>query len=626
VSRLALVLIVGLVVCSFGSLSASTSPTRLMEQAIKARSQGDTAGAVQTLEEAVQVAVRKEQKMLALLMLGDCQLHAEQYEQAIDTYQNLIDLQPGMEEEAEARFRQAQAYLMLGQIAKTRELCRDLKKRFPKSEFARLATHLQKSAATAAGQSAAMPEAAPAKSPVTEDDTPAAIKSEPVSGSKLAGRQKPQTSQIPRSEVEPVLEAAPVSGKPTAANTRVAALPKKPVMLTNKDLEEMNARSVGPSRRPQEDSPDADATEAESQDAVTKNETSESEMSNDPEPVAKPRSTVSEDAEPVQVAKSGKFEEVEDIASALGQVSSAQPEPVEKTPVQEPAAAPVSSRPPDSLAALLTFPRLSRQESESLATEILKDQEELQLRSGGTPDAELLIRLAGNTARFGEIKEACRLYDQLLRLHPGSRFVEEAYFEAIRLRVILRAYAAAQQWGTTFLKSFPKSARRSALQKLLDHAAQQAGRKGAKRLETGGPADPEDALSRDPHYREGTRLRQEGRYALALEHLQRLTSSHGQNPRLWHELALIEIQMRRYPQAEKHVKKLLEIDPNHSEGRSLLGYIHYQRREYQKAAGDYQKAREAKQGAKPEEGLTFFDSESAARRLHQADRRKGDEP
>ncbi len=657
-NRLGIAMAVALMFGGAGMLLASPSATRLMEQAIQARSQGDLDGAVQTLEEAVQTAARREQKILALLMLGDCQLYAERFEQAIDTYQELINQKPASEEEAEARFRQAQAYLMLGQSEKAHDLCRDLKKRFPGTEFARLAGHLLKSVQTSAKTPAKNPGSVrtagtPSELSVSSKKTEKSTEGTAARVGQGSVRQARDTEE--RGNRKPAAFEAN-SVRPSRVESVVAAKSqtRKPVMLTNKDLEEMNARSTGPSRPVRDEDPEAETPDSDTEavakpaDPASASEPADSADAGDSgdsgEPVTSPASSKSSEpadskvvaaAKPSQTKKiadsstekSGKFEEVEDISAALGKMSQAPSDPEPETFTRPAISTPASSRPPDSLAALLTFPKLSRQESESLATEILKDQEEMQLRSGGTPDAELLIRLAGNTARFGELKEACRLYDQLLRLHPASRFVEEAYFEAIRLRVILRAYAAAQQWGATFLKSFPKSSRREAMQKLLDHAARQSGKKGPAGGKQGAAATgPDDELSRDPHYREGNRLREEGKYALALDHFQRLTTRFAAHPRLWHELALLEIQMRLYPQAEKHVKKLLEIDPNHSEGRSLLGYIHYQRREYQKAAGDYQKAREAKKGSRPEEGLTFFDSESAARRLHQADRRKGDEP
>ena len=108
--------------------------------------------------------------------------------------------------------------------------------------------------------------------------------------------------------------------------------------------------------------------------------------------------------------------------------------------------------------------------SGDLVTKILSDQNLLKdgVKTAGM-DA-VLYRLASNTAVFGEHLEACKIYDQILTHHPTSPKVEEAYYEAIRLRAILKVYDAVIPWSKAFLAAFPTSGYRKNIKALILYA------------------------------------------------------------------------------------------------------------------------------------------------------------
>lgn len=254
---------------------------------------------------------------------------------------------------------------------------------------------------------------------------------------------------------------------------------------------------------------------------------------------------------------------------------------------------------------LLVFPGLSLQEKEALATSILKDQEILDPQRSDQDG--LLLRLASQTALFGEPLEACKLYDKLLAGYPRSVHVEEAYFEAIRLRVILRAYDTALTWSDAFRKTFPKSRRLPLLEQLVQIARSRKGKAGA--TSSSGSAE---AL-KDPRYREAKRKLDGKKYALALADFQALVGKYPDSPRLWHELAIVQYQLQKLPEAEESLGRLLALEPGEpidNEARSLLGHIYYLQGKVQKAVDEYKAA-----GKNETAGLDYFNSESAALRI-----------
>lgn len=319
----------------------------------------------------------------------------------------------------------------------------------------------------------------------------------------------------------------------------------------------------------------------------------------------------------------------------------AQPAPIQPPPVRSAPATADSSTPSD----LLVYAPLPQPEQEALATTILADQTMLQKTPDAAGNDEVLFRLALNTARFGEHLEACRLFDQLLSSHASSPKVEEAYFEAIRLRTILRAFPSVQSWGATFLKTFPTSSRRAKVERLVAYAASQNRKPAAKPTKatkpTSRPAQssrqPENprqspqqtrsadesftdpasqALRKDRRYQQARTRLDQGHYALAMADLQGLSTEHPKTPLVWYDLALVQIQGKRITDAEQSLNRLLELQPENPEARSLMGYLHYHAQEYGRAAADYEHA-----GSTDREGLTFFDPEFAARRMEKSARR-----
>jgi len=108
------------------------------------------------------------------------------------------------------------------------------------------------------------------------------------------------------------------------------------------------------------------------------------------------------------------------------------------------------------LAGLLAIPTAEGVAREEIATRILQATNHYELDPKAEGQDNVLLEIASLTAQFGELVESCKRYDQLLREHPQSALVETAYFEAIRLRTILKVYGAAISWGNSFQQLFAR--------------------------------------------------------------------------------------------------------------------------------------------------------------------------
>ncbi|HEY9070277.1 MAG TPA: tetratricopeptide repeat protein, partial [Candidatus Ozemobacteraceae bacterium] len=279
---------------------------------------------------------------------------------------------------------------------------------------------------------------------------------------------------------------------------------------------------------------------------------------------------------------------------------------------------------------LLTLPPLSSDEREALATQILRDQEKIKADPSSSGSDEVLMRIAEATARFGEPVEACKTYDRVLTAFPKSKHIERAYFEGIRLRAVIGLRPAVAQWGEVFLRSFPKSRRTGDVQRLIAWARSTpvTGKKAApssvspaRSAKAGGAASERSAKGEfdpesDPRFRQAKRRIADNRFALAMNDFQVLTDAHPEVPVLWWELALVQIQLQQYDDAEKSLDRLLALQPDNQDARSLLGYVHYHQKDYNQAAADYRQA-----GATESEGLKFFDSQTAARRMERSSKK-----
>jgi len=271
---------------------------------------------------------------------------------------------------------------------------------------------------------------------------------------------------------------------------------------------------------------------------------------------------------------------------------------------------------------LLFLGHLSQPEKEELATKILADQNKLSLHSNDPSAEEVLLRLASRTALFGEPLEACKLYDQFLKKYPSSPSVEEAFFEAIRLRAVLKAFKQVKTWSDSFLKAFPGSSRSKDISRLVDYAEScLSGRKNSSNRRSefsksqAMTSKSETGLCDDRRYLDAKRKMSSEKYLLALADFLALSSKYPNDSLIWWELALVQIQLKKFDEAEKSLNKLLEINPNKEEARSLLGYIHYQKKDYRRAAAEYNQA-----GSTSSEGLDFFDSKNAVRRIEKSQR------
>lgn len=277
----------------------------------------------------------------------------------------------------------------------------------------------------------------------------------------------------------------------------------------------------------------------------------------------------------------------------------------------------VPSETADLLKEILTI-EVAENKSE-LVAKILVLQDKLKNGPQQKGMDQALYELAVLTTRFGESLEACKLYDQLLNLHPSSPHVESAYYEAIRLRASLGVHEAVVSWAKAFLGAFPASDLRNRVKALLLYSerngkidlskAKKPSKKAAKRSSNPG-MDESEKLKVDRDYIQAARKMEEGKYNLALIDLKNLTKTYPRASKVWWDMALVYVQFEDYHNAEKSTKKMLEINPGSEEGNSLLGYIHYRLEEYQKAASAYGKA-----GAPDGKGVTFFDAKSAAERM-----------
>ncbi len=269
-------------------------------------------------------------------------------------------------------------------------------------------------------------------------------------------------------------------------------------------------------------------------------------------------------------------------------------------------------------------------EKEQLASRILGDQDLIKDGVEVSGMDSVLFRLASNTARFGEFLEACKTYDLILTKHPTSSFVEDAYFEAIRLRAILNVHEAVIAWSKAFLGAFPTTSYRDKINALMEYAEKKGkidlsgvvgttdNRKSEKqranlpsrKIEIADNNKRLNLLKKSAIYQQGLRKMKDDKYNLALRDFKVLTKEFGDVPQIWWDVALVQVQLQDWGAAEKSIKRMIALDPANEEANSLLGYIHYRVENYQEAASAYDKA-----GAPEGSGVTFFDAKAAAERM-----------
>ena len=102
----------------------------------------------------------------------------------------------------------------------------------------------------------------------------------------------------------------------------------------------------------------------------------------------------------------------------------------------------------------------------------------------------------------------------------------------------------------------------------------------------------------------------EGKYSSALDDLKVLASKFSDSPQLWWDTTLVYVQLEEFKQADKTIRKMLQLDPNNSDANSLLGYIQNRLENYDEAASAYEQA-----GESEGEGVSFFDTKTASERM-----------
>ena len=117
-------------------------------------------------------------------------------------------------------------------------------------------------------------------------------------------------------------------------------------------------------------------------------------------------------------------------------------------------------------------------------------------------------------------------------------------------------------------------------------------------------------LKKDPRYKQASQKMKNNNYNLALREFMGLSKKYPDVPQIWWDVALVQVQLEEFKQAETSIKKMLALDPSNEDGNSLLGYVHYRLENYKQAATAYDKV-----GGPEGSGVTFFDAKKAAERM-----------
>lgn len=493
---------------------ADRKTTDLMSKALKARSAGKLGLAVKYLNKAVSVSSSKSQTVLALFMLGDCQLERHRYTNARKTFKRILSKKVNKDDRAEAMFGLAQAEANIGNVSRAKRICKNIIKKYRKSPYAELAKSFYISKKYESQQKA------------QNKNKPRNIKQvEKTVYSKLKKAKKPRTKATYAAHHKS--KAVKVAKKSKPVSTR-----KKP----------MSHASTTVSRK---------VTRKQKLDATTSRVLNE----------------------------------------------------------------------------LLNIPQATAEQKEALASQILGDQELLKNGISASSIDKVLFRLASNTAFFGEYLEACKTYDQILTKHPTSRYVESAYFEAIRLRAILKIYDSVISWSKAFLAAFPTSSYRTKVMALVRYAELRGNvsltlnsksshiPRRSKNTKTQSAASKTVSvqLKSDPLYKQAIRNMKNDNYQLALRDFIKLKSKYPHAPDVYWNISLIQVQLENFPAADVSVKRMLQLSPDNKDAKSLLGYINYRLKKFRKAAEAYRGAAD-----KDKKGVDFFDAGKAAERMNKS--------
>ena len=497
------------------SFCYASKTTDLMSTALKNRSKGNISAAIKGFKQAVDQAPTLLQRNLALFMLGDCQLEANNYSDATETFSELSQKATTPNERAEALYKLMEAYSNLGNKDEVEIAYSEIKRKYPKSAYREIADAFMKAETIMESDYT---------KPILIEERQPEVKSKPET-----------TSKDNKSE-----------SKPAKAETKVVKTESQP--------------------KPKE----------------TKTENKNTSVASTPK----------------ATQTSGK--KLDSKTTAL-------------------------------LEEIIFVEPVSDSERDDLVSKILSYQDKLKDGEKGRGKDKVLFELAGATAKFGELLEACKTYDKILSLHPTSQYVEESYYQAIRLRAILGVYPAVIDWSKAFNATFPNSKYKQKIAALVSYS--QAGgkvqlskntsskgtNKTSKNSKTAGKTDTNSAnesLKASPLYQKASKKMNDGMYSSALDDLKLLSSKFSEAPQLWWDITLVYVQLEEFKQADKSIRKMLLLDPNNSDANSLLGYIQYRLENYDEAANAYEQA-----GEEEGEGVSFFDAKTASERMKKSSSR-----
>lgn len=222
-----------------GQVFASRKATDLMSQALRQKASGDLAEAISNLEYAAEQSSNQTQRHLAMFMLGDCQLEANRFSDAADTFSRLSDSVKNAEEKSEALFRLLQAHSGLGNKERASSIFAQIRRDHSKSPYFELAKSFVKSRGLIDAAELALPKPVPAAKPVVADKPKPVAK--PVVSSRKTGEEP-----LPDEYVEADPELASFESEETAEETaKIAVVPEPAKALTTKG--KLPERSASPS-------------------------------------------------------------------------------------------------------------------------------------------------------------------------------------------------------------------------------------------------------------------------------------------------------------------------------------------------------------------------------------------
>lgn len=131
-------LIILYILC-FSSITYASKVTEIMSEALKQRSNGNILAAITGFKKAVKEAPSLLQRNLALFMLGDCQMEASQYTDAIESFTELSKKATTADERAEALYKLMEANSNLNNSEEVNKAFAEIKAKYPKSAYFKIA-------------------------------------------------------------------------------------------------------------------------------------------------------------------------------------------------------------------------------------------------------------------------------------------------------------------------------------------------------------------------------------------------------------------------------------------------------------------------------------------------------